>query len=122
MRLYGYDFDLADGWVPLVDARLPIEAAMTLTLPKADTTSIRWDMGGPDAAPSITVTFDLGRRLPLEGLAVVVQALNTGFIYVAGWPSQGQTCVPTPIAGRGSPAVAIGTVYCVAFGPTLLAA
>lgn len=110
-RFYFYLFRLLD-WVPLHEQREEIQAAMMPVL-GVDST-IEWDM----FACTVGVEIDLGGRRSLEGLAVAVQALNSGFVYVEGWPSQSQTCALRDTGGVVSVPVAIGRVDCESFGPT----
>lgn len=109
-KVYQYDFDLDRGWVPPAPDRAVIDSRLRTVIPEAE---ITWDLGGGGRPPSIAVAFDLAERWALEGLSLVVQALNAAFIYVDGYPNQ--TCAPTSIGGMHSPAIAIGTVDCVGF-------
>lgn len=117
MKLYQYDFDLVDGWAPTLDERDAVTSVMLSVLPKAPTTAVSWYDGGGGRPPSVVVIIDLDTRWALEGLSLVIQALNAAFVYVDGYPNQ--TCVPRPIGGMQSPAVAVGTVDCVGLSATV---
>jgi hypothetical protein len=113
VKAYRFDFDCVDGWAPTQPEREAVETAMRTVVPAGDATVFHWFLGGAGAVPGLTVTFDLGDRLPLEGLAVAIQAFNSGRVYVDGWLHQ--TCIPVAVGGMTSMA-AIGRVTCTGFG------
>lgn len=79
--------------------------------------TVEWDMGGGGAPVTLTVALDLDGRYPLEALQLVVQALNTVSVFVAGWPAGQQSIIDRPIGGMHSPPLATGVVTCVAMTP-----
>lgn len=113
MTRYQYRFDTLDGWLPDEQGRSEVDYGMLTVLGDAD---ITWDLGGA-SEPFIVVEMDLDGRLPLEGLAVAVQAWNTMLVQVAGWPPQMQSCVARPLGGTFAPPVAVATVVATAITP-----
>ena len=113
MARYRYRFDFLDGWLPDERGRRELEYDMSSVVPAAE---FRWDLGGGHD-PFVEVIIDLDERLPLEGIAVLAQAFNTAFVYVAGWPPQMQSCVSRQIGGAYAPPVAVGTVLASAMTP-----
>lgn len=107
---YRYRFDFLDGAVPDAPTRTEMTREMHGVVPAAE---FDWDLGGATPA-GINAIMDLDGRLPLEGVAVLTQALNTAFIFVEGWPSQMQSCVARQVGGAHAPPVAVARVVCSA--------
>lgn len=110
---YQYRFECLSGWAPAEAERIERGYLMSQAVPL----DIAWDMGGSGTPMSMTVETDLDGRWPLEGLQLVVQALNTAAVYVSGWPDGQQSVIDRPIGGTHTPPVATGSVTCTSITP-----
>lgn len=112
---YRYRFACLGGWAPAEAERGERGYLMSQVAP----IDLTWDMGGGGAMMSVTAEADLGDRWPLEGLQLVVQALNTASVYVHGWPAGQQSVTDRPTGGAHMPPVATGAVTCSAMEPVI---
>lgn len=110
---YAFTLEARDGFAPHAETRALITAQASAALPPDAT--ITWDTGGEGRPMSLRVEMDLNGRWTLEALGVVIQAMNSALVHVAGWPTQTVTTVP--IGGPIAVPMATGAVGLRSFAP-----
>lgn len=110
MSRYRFGFTAQNGWTPDVHQRSDIahQAAASDATAEFD-----WHMGGGGESVGVDVSVELRGRFPLEALATIVQALNSSFVYIAGWPPQMQSCTERDRGGMHAPPVAVASLLAV---------